>query len=181
MYLVVCVCVCACTLSWLTLWEFLRTMTGFIQDALAQQGSWHCVWHYTPVAVFDVFNPLLRKRGPSPQMQIQGMRKRTGKVCKREEVLEKYDWCSLSGLRLTLPCSQVSAQKVCATFHTLCGCVCVCVATFAIWTSIKGDEREMRQKKGGSGWAVGRRDGGERGHTKRKGSEWVKERVTISL
>ena len=127
----VCACVCVHTLSRLTLWEFLRTLTGFIQDTLAQQGSWHCVWHHTPVAVFDVFSPLLREWGPSPQMQIRGRGKRTGKVRKREEVLEKYDWCSLSGLGLTLPSSQVSAKKVCATFHTVSVCVYVCVCVRA--------------------------------------------------
>lgn len=118
---------------------------GFIQDALAQRGSWHCVWHHTPVAVFDVFTPLLRERGPSPQMQTQDRRKRTGSVRKREEVLEKYDWYSLSGLGLTLPYSQVCSE-VCATFHTVayarvCVCMCmrvgmhVCIATFTVWTT----------------------------------------------
>jgi len=182
-YVCVCVCVCvcmrACTLSWLT----LRTLTGFIQDALARQGSWHCVWHHTPVAVFDVFTPLLRERGTSPQMQIQDRRKRTGKVRKREEVLEKYDWCSLSGLGLTLPCFQVSAKKVCSSFHTVrvyvCVCVCVCVCghlhhlDFYILAKGRWEGNETEKKGKWVSW--GRREGGESKEVKPKG-EGVRER-----
>lgn len=54
---------CLSTLSWLTLREFLRTLTSFIQDALTRRGSWHCVWHHTPVAVFDVLTPPAERVG----------------------------------------------------------------------------------------------------------------------
>lgn len=82
-------------------------------------------------------------------------------------------------------CSQVFAKKfvllssLCCCAHVcVCGCACVCVAGFTIWNSIKGDEREMRQKNYGSGREMKAGEGGKvkRSHRKEsKRREWRRE------
>lgn len=79
-------------------------------------------------------------------------------------------------------CSQVFFQKVCASLLAVPACTCVCVsvcfAGFTIWNSIKGDEREMRQKNYGSGRELKAGEGGKvkRSHQKEsKRREWTSE------